>query len=190
MGTMFAILSNELSNGMETTVPHMATICLANPDIRQVWVQASAIQRTPSRALHTILHRENTGTSQIDGSEFRNEISLKPCVAWDVPRSWINGIKLTSSNRHEKRLRKTSIHPPPLLPRPSYPPIPESSLRVTWTTSTAITRNIVRELCIRNIFVLPLQCLLANQVFAFALYLAVRLVFIIGSNFSPNVTLC
>lgn len=44
-------------------MPHMATICLANPDIRQVWVQASAIQRTPSRALHTILHQENTRAS-------------------------------------------------------------------------------------------------------------------------------
>lgn len=77
------------------------------------------------------------------------------CVAWDVPRSRINGIKATSSSQPEKQPRKTSIHAfPPPLSRPSYPPVPESSPRVTWTASTAITRNIVRELCIRNIFVL------------------------------------
>lgn len=51
------------------------------------------------------------------------------CVAWDVPRSWINGIKVTSSDQHEKQLRKTSIHvwfvPPPPSPTlvPSHPRI-------------------------------------------------------------------
>lgn len=109
------------------------------------------------------------------------------CVAWDVPRTWINGIKAPSSNQREKQPRKTSIHAfPPSSPVPPSPPVPESSPRVTWTTSTAITRNIVRELCIRNIFVLPLQCLLTNRIVAVALYLVVRLVFIIGSNVSPR----
>lgn len=125
--------------------------------------------------------------------EFRNEISLKPRSALcrvgcaEVLDQWNQSSELQSAWEAAEEGLDSRVSPP--LSRPPYPPIPESSLRATWTTSTAITRNIVRELCIRNIFVLPLQCLLTNRVFARSLYLAVRLVFIIGSNFSLNVTL-
>lgn len=81
------------------------------------------------------------------------------CVAWDVPRSWINGIKAASSNQSEKQLRKTSLHAFPLFPDPRtlpsqnplcvwlgrHPPLSHATLCVSFAYEISLSSH--RSVC-------------------------------------------